>query len=805
MSTLTPNQRLGPYEVVGPLGAGGMGEVYRARDTRLGREVAIKVLPQRDASADERARFRREAKTISSLNHPHICVLHDVGQEGEIDYLVMELVEGETLASRISRGALPTPEVLRIGANIADALDRAHRAGVVHRDLKPGNIMLTKGGAKLMDFGLAREFKPTGDPHTTVTDPGVASAESITRNGMLVGTIPYMAPEQLEGKRADARSDIWALGCVLYEMATGKRAFEGSTSVGVISSIMRDEPRPMSDVVTLTPPPLERLIRSCLAKDPSDRIQSAHDLELQLVMIADAPVPLSAAPRSLFKRPPTLILIMGVAASLVIVYLAVRGRGHVTDSSSANGSIAVLPFEDLSPSKDQEYLGEGIGEELINALSRIPGLRVIARTSSFAMRGTSIDPVAIRQKLHVAMVLRGSIRQIGSDIKVNTSLIRVSDGSQLWTDEYERQASDLLSIQEEIARSVSTAVGLHLRMAPSDSMVDAGLRRNHEGSTTLPEAYRLYLEARYLLYRGTQKDLRQALDDLTRAVQLDPRYARAWVEVSRARMRISEGPWPERDQLAMDAARRGVVLAPGLAVAHARLGWMQMRAFEFPEAKLSYGRAMQLDSLDGEVLRGAAALASAVGETDRGLALNSRAVENDPLNYNSWLNLSEALGKAGNTDRAVNALQRAMDLVPDADWLRAGLATLLLEDGRKQDAVEQVSRLRPGAYKSYCLADLYYRTGQREVADSLLQWLEEKHYGDSSPYAMATLYGLRHDSARTFKWLNRAFQYRDPDMIWIMNDDDFAPFHSDPRWRDLLGRMKLLAYWEASASASILR
>src|SRR5437762_3513764 len=280
---LPTGARLGPYEVLAPLGAGGMGEVYRARDTRLGRDVAVKVLPSHlSENAEARARFEREARVVSGLNHPHICVLHDLGREGEVDYLVMELVEGESLAERIARGPLPAAEVLRLGAEIADALDRAHRAGVVHRDLKPGNVMLSKSGAKLMDFGLARVGRLAGVLSATGSGPGAISqsptiATPLTAAGAFVGTSQYMAPEQLEGREADARSDVWALGCVLYEMATGRRAFHGKSQASLISSIMTAEPTPISELTPLAPPALERAVKQCLAKDPDDRWQNAGD------------------------------------------------------------------------------------------------------------------------------------------------------------------------------------------------------------------------------------------------------------------------------------------------------------------------------------------------------------------------------------------------------------------------------------------------------------------------------------------------------------------------------------------------
>ncbi len=292
---VTAGTRLGPYEVVAPLGAGGMGEVYRARDTRLGREVAVKVLPPHlSESPEARTRFEREARVVSGLNHSHICVLHDLGREGEIDYLVMELVDGESLAERIARGPLPTGDVLRIGAEIADALDRAHRAGVVHRDLKPANVMLSRSGAKLMDFGLARERHGGVALGAAGSGPGALSqsptvATPLTAEGQFVGTFQYMAPEQLEGREADARSDLWALGCTLYEMATGRRAYDGSTPASLVSSIMKDEPRPMAELMPLTPPNLERAVRACLAKDPEQRWQNAHDLALALRWPASEP------------------------------------------------------------------------------------------------------------------------------------------------------------------------------------------------------------------------------------------------------------------------------------------------------------------------------------------------------------------------------------------------------------------------------------------------------------------------------------------------------------------------------------
>ncbi|HTR97420.1 MAG TPA: protein kinase [Candidatus Acidoferrales bacterium] len=386
--TLQAGSRLGPYEIVAPLGAGGMGEVYRARDTRLGRDVAVKVLPRHlSANPEVRARFEREARTVSSLNHPHICVLHDVGRApgeagaGDTDFLVMELVEGETLAARLERGPLPAAETLRIGGQIADALDRAHRAGVIHRDLKPGNVMLARSGAKLMDFGLARGAVMGAAGHGQTHSPTVAAP--LTAEGTIVGTFQYMAPEQLEGREADARSDLWALGCVLYEMASGKRAFEGATQASLISAIMRDQPRPLAELSPLSPPPaLDRLVRQLLVKDPDERLQSAHDVRLQLASLAEgaspgaSPLPATVARA---RRPGREGIAWAIAALAALLAGIGWWRPHTDEAPALHAEIQAPPGTRLALSGDDagpptlspdgrwlafSAIGQGSGERL---------------------------------------------------------------------------------------------------------------------------------------------------------------------------------------------------------------------------------------------------------------------------------------------------------------------------------------------------------------------------------------------------------------------------------------------------------
>ena len=395
---LVPGTRLGPYEIAALLGVGGMGEVYRARDTRLERSVAVKVLSSHLADdPDRRARFEREAKAVSSLNHPHICTLHDVGSQDGTDYIVMELVEGATLAARLTKGPLPIEQALRHGVEIADALDKAHRQGVIHRDLKPGNVMLTKAGTKLMDFGLARRaFASVGGGADSLSPTDLAP---LTGHGVLLGTLPYMAPEQLEGKEADARSDLWALACVLYEMATGTRAFDGKSQASLISAIMTAEPRPIAELQPLTPPSLERLVKACLAKDPEDRLQTAHDVRQELEWITESPLgPVGsvggAAAGSSGASWSRSVLTAGVALLVgsVLGGLAVRLSAIGHPATATPGAIcATIPLKEV-PTESSQFPAFCISPDGRLVVVRADGRLVLRALSDFSWHPSRAPP-----------------------------------------------------------------------------------------------------------------------------------------------------------------------------------------------------------------------------------------------------------------------------------------------------------------------------------------------------------------------------------------------------------------------------
>ncbi len=507
--------RIGPYEVMSRLGAGGMGEVWKARDMRLERDVAVKVLPQAFATdVDRIRRFQQEARAVAALNHPNICQIHDVGP----DYLVLEYVEGSPLC-----GPLPDADARRLALQVASALEAAHKRGLLHRDLKPANVLVTTDGrAKLLDFGIAKLV--TNDDMTR------------TAEGAVVGTAPYMSPEQVQGKTLDGRSDIFSFGSVLYELLSGERAFAGESSAEVLSAVLRDTPR------SLAASPLSRIASRCLEKDPSHRYQTMAEVRAALEDVTRA-------------------------------------------QPEAEPSIAVLPFENLSADKDNEYFGDGLAEEIINALTRIPGLKVIARTSAFAFKGKHEDIRRIASALGVATVLEGSIRKSGSRIRVTAQLITAADGSHLWSERYDRELADVFAVQDEIAAAITGA--LHVKLSP---------RRRHTPS--LP-AYEQYLKALFYAQRWTPDSLAIAKECFEQAIALDPLFALAHAELGHLFHRYAiYGLMPPREALprVRAEARRALAIDPNLAEGHAMLGTVSaMFDFDWPEAE----RQFQLALADG--------------------------------------------------------------------------------------------------------------------------------------------------------------------------------------------------------------
>lgn len=511
---LSAGTRLGPYEILAPLGAGGMGEVYRARDPRLDRDVAIKILPERLARDPQAlARFEREAKAVAALSHPNILAIHDFGFEGGITYAVTELLEGETLRSRLSRTALGWRKALETGIAIADGLSAAHSKGIIHRDMKPENIFFTEDGrVKILDFGLAR---------STASVAQKGEAPTVTEEGVILGTAGYMSPEQVRGTSADARSDIFSLGCVLYEMVAGQRAFSRETSAQTMAAILEAQPAELAAIGKAVPGGLQNVIAHCLEKNPQERFHSAHDLALAL----RTTLGVSAEA----KRLPVRWVAAGMGMLMVAAAMYwFAGRAKPIDS------LAVMPFVNVGGDPNTEYLSDGITENLINNLSQLPKLRVLPRSLVFSYKGKEMNPRKVGQDLHVRAILTGRVVQRGDSLNVQTELVDVGEVSQLWGQQYDRKFTEILAVQEDISRQVSEK----LRLRPTGEQQKRLSRRDTENT----EAYQLYLKGRYYWNRRTAELLKKANEYFQQAIEKDPGYGLA-VFVSRVLRAVNIGLW----------------------------------------------------------------------------------------------------------------------------------------------------------------------------------------------------------------------------------------------------------------------
>lgn len=767
---LAAGTMLGPYKIVALLGSGGMGEVYRACDQRLGRDVAIKVLSSRLAARPEvRARFEREARTISQLSHPHICTLFDIGHQDGMDYLVMELLEGETLAHRLERGPLPVPEIFVLGRQIAEALERAHRSGVVHRDLKPANVMLTRTGAKLMDFGLARA--PGLAPAAEVLSQSPTVSQPLTAEGTLVGTFQYMAPEQLEGKEADTRSDLWALGCVLYEMATGQRAFAGESQASLIAAIMAGEPRVMSALLPGTPPALERTVRRCLEKNPVARFQSASDLAFDLQGMSEsgsaaAPLAPGMRPGAGGGRRPRRRL--AAAAAVLAVAALLWGtragcerpsrRPPASAPMHARTDVAVLPFHNLSAGGPHDYFAGGLHDELLTQLAKVAALKVISRTSVMGYSATTKPLKQIARELGVGSIVEGTVQVAGNRLRVNVQLIDAATDEHLWAERYDRTLDDAFTIQSEVAQRIVTAVGAVLGSEERRGITDA--------PTANPEAYRLYLQGEEYRRRPGDlvQDFQSARQLYERALALDPGFALAHAALSQVH---GELYWQGYDRSPARVARQRQEAEAALRLAP-----------ELPEAHLAMGLAHYWGHRDYQ--RGLAELRTAlrampnnaelwayVGYVQRRLgnwaAADSayrRATQLDPRNADMEADLGA--GTFDVTHRypdVVRALERAQALSPDfADALRARAWTYVVWKGELDslrnllDAMAPEEDLGSHGRASVWRARLLLMERQPERLLALLRSAPEGAFAAQDFLVPTALYAawahtLRHDDA----------------------------------------------------------
>ncbi len=799
-------KRLAHYEITSMLGKGAMGEVYRARDTRLKREVALKILPADMAADPSRLeRFQREAEAVAALNHPHIVTLFSVEEDAGVRFLTMELVDGLGLDEILIADGLPLAKLLDIGIAVADGLAAAHEKGVVHRDLKPSNLMVTKDGrVKILDFGLAKLAEARRGMEESATE-----AAPITTEGTVMGTVPYMSPEQVRGQEVDHRSDIFSLGILLYEMMTGQRPFRGTNNSDIMSSILRDTPPLVTQIKPELPRHMARIVALCLEKEPRDRYQSALDIRNELRSLRRAveseaseihpagpaaSLPSSASTKSGGRgkgRWIGLVAAVVFVAAAAVVFLG-RDRKPPTNTartSPTSGtavpgvdphSIAVLPFVNMSEDKANEYFSDGISEELLNLLSKIPELKVAARTSSFSFRGKEVDVPEIARQLHVAYVLEGSVRKAGDQVRITAQLIHAADGFHLWSETYDRTLDDIFKIQDEIAADVVKELKVTLFGAAP------------KARTTDPQAYALYLQARQLARQVTAEAFAKSDALFRQVLAVDPRYAPAWVGLANNfinKVNIGVLSYHEGFPSAREAEAKALVIDPEYAPAHAGLGWIAMYGDnDLAGAAREFERALALDPTNLDVLGNAASLLQSLDRLDESLALREAVVRRDPVNVLALFNLGITQLWAGRFDAAIASLRTVLSLSPGRGGAHYQLGTALLLNGDAAGALAEIDKETSEAWRMVGLPMAYYALGRKAASDTALAELVEKDAVDAASN-IASVYAFRGESDKAFEWLDKAVEYQDTGLAEIGSDILFTNIRSDPRWLPFLRKL----------------
>jgi serine/threonine protein kinase/tetratricopeptide (TPR) repeat protein len=748
---------LSHYRITALLGAGGFGEVYLAEDTRLKRKVALKVLPPELARNPLRlARFQREAEALAALSHPNIVTIYSVEEVDGVHFMTMERVDGEPLSRQIPSDGMDLGRFFDLAVPLADAVAAAHERGITHRDLKPPNVMVgADARVHVLDFGLAKIYGET---------PAEVTAETVqqTREGTILGTVPYMSPEQVQGLPVDDRSDIFSLGVMFYQMLTGRTPFVGATQAALVSSILRDNPVALSLIRRGATDALSRIVSRCLEKSREERYQRARDLVVDL----------KTARREIESG----------------IYRSIAGTEPAVEQA-----IAVLAFRSLSPDPENEYFADGISEEIINALTQVEGLRVAARTSSFSFKSKSVEVSEIGKRLNVRHVLDGSVRKAGNRVRITAQLVEAASGFQLWSERYDRQIEDIFEVQDDIARTIVARLKIALGPGPAQRLVKA--------ATANIEAYQLYLKGRAMLYKRG-KWIAQALEAFKQAVALDPNFAPAWAGLSDAYVPlVYYGFARPADTMpaAFEAAQRALAADPDSAEGHCALaGTALLWQRNLDLAEESFRRAIALNSTytQARCWYGLFYLQWTAGQLNDGVTEIRRALDADPLSGYATAVYSWALTTARRYAEAVIEGQLAVERDPESFASRIALGHAYRYAGRLEEAIKTYEDMLPiwgrNVWILALLALTYHHMGQPDLAAPLYQEvlaLRAKQYVQPVMLAIAASSVGDMDAAMAF--CQEAADTRDPLFsMFYLNYQDFDAMRADPRFASIVERFK---------------
>ncbi|HYH85445.1 MAG TPA: FlgO family outer membrane protein [Pyrinomonadaceae bacterium] len=821
---LSSRTSLGHYEVHSLLGAGGMGEVYLAHDTQLKRKVALKVLPANLINNRERLRrFKQEARAASALNHPNIITIHEIGISGDTHFIATEFIDGESLRQRMRREGVKLGEALEISVQAASALTAAHETGIIHRDIKPENIMLRRDGyGKVLDFGLAKLTEKSPAHQSSDSD---APTLLQTDPGTVMGTVAYMSPEQARGKEVDARTDIFSLGVVLYEMATRKLPFKGETTSDLIAAILKSEPVLPSSFNREIPAELERIILKSLAKDREERYQTARDLLIDLKALKQdlefrnklertAPPNREEAKTQIFGAttaggPHTTssaeYVVSGIknhkrslAIILSVLVLAAAGFGYWfyanrTANTKQIESIAVLPFQNGSGNAENEYLSDGMAESLISSLSQIPKLNVKARSSVFRYKGKETDLKKIAQELKVQAILSGHVVQRGEQLILNLELVDAVTENILWAEQYNRKQTDLVALQNEIARDVTNKLRVKLSGADEQKL--------SKSYTENAEAYQLYLKGRYERAKFTPEGLRKSIEYYNQAVGVDQTYALAYVGLSGSYQSLGSLkviPHEEALLKARFAAERALALDDSLAEAHLVMGGVRyFLEWNWESAAVEFKRAIEINPNEAEAHMLFSFYLASVGKVDESLQTIRRARELDPLSSIINGHVGSRLYFARRYDEAVEELKKAAEMNTNLPVQRYPLGNIYERQGRYAEALAEYQKMPADAPNHLgatgWVAHLYAVSGRPAEARVALERLREMgKSGHVSNYLIALTHAGLGEKDEAFAYLEKAREGREYMMLWVKVEPQLDGLRSDPRFQDLLRRVGLM-------------